>query len=34
MRPLPTPFPAPLGLHEERVRPEWLDCNDPMNVAY
>jgi acyl-CoA thioester hydrolase len=26
--------PAPLALHGERVRAEWLDYNDHMNVAY
>lgn len=25
---------APLALHEERVRPEWIDYNGHMNVAY
>jgi acyl-CoA thioester hydrolase len=30
----PSPTAAPLRLHEERVRPEWLDYNDHMNVAY
>lgn len=25
---------APLGLHRERVLPEWLDYNEHMNVAY
>ncbi len=29
-----TPVPAPLALHSERVRAEWLDYNDHMNVAY
>jgi len=28
------PIPAPLTLHEERVRGEWLDYNDHLNVAY
>ena len=26
--------PAPLELHHEAVRPEWLDYNGHMNVAY
>ena len=25
---------APLELHTDRVRPEWIDANDHMNVAY
>jgi acyl-CoA thioester hydrolase len=32
--PTERPIPAPLLLHEERVRGEWLDYNDHMNVAY
>ena len=32
--PTAIPVPAPLTLHEERVRAEWLDYNDHMNVAY
>lgn len=27
-------IPAPLQLHEETVRPEWIDYNGHMNVAY
>ena len=27
-------FPAPLDQHRERVRPEWIDYNGHMNVAY
>ncbi len=27
-------YPAPLILHRERVRDEWLDINAHMNVAY
>ncbi len=26
--------PAPLALHQEVVRPEWIDYNGHMNVAY
>ncbi len=26
--------PAPLALHRETVRPEWIDYNGHMNVAY
>ncbi|MDQ2101387.1 thioesterase family protein [Azospirillum isscasi] len=26
--------PAPLNLHRETVRPEWIDYNGHMNVAY
>ena len=26
--------PAPLSLHQEAVRPEWIDYNGHMNVAY
>jgi acyl-CoA thioester hydrolase len=26
--------PSPIVLHEERVRPEWIDYNGHMNVAY
>ena len=26
--------PAPLELHRERIRPEWIDYNGHMNVAY
>lgn len=29
-----TAVPAPLALHAETVRPEWLDYNGHMNVAY
>ena len=25
---------APLEIHTERVRPEWIDHNGHMNVAY
>jgi acyl-CoA thioester hydrolase len=28
------PIPAPLQLHTESVRPEWIDYNGHMNVAY
>lgn len=28
------PVPAPLVLHREVVRPEWIDYNEHMNVAY
>ena len=28
------PIPAPLELHTESVRPEWIDYNGHMNVAY
>ena len=28
------PVPAPLDLHREPVRPEWIDYNGHMNVAY
>ena len=28
------PIPAPLQLHQESVRPEWIDYNGHMNVAY
>jgi acyl-CoA thioester hydrolase len=35
MSSLTTAFiPAPLALHEEQVRAEWLDYNDHLNVAY
>ncbi len=27
-------FPTPFDRHRERVRPEWLDYNGHMNVAY
>ena len=27
-------IPAPLEIHTERVRPEWIDHNGHMNVAY
>ena len=27
-------IPAPLALHEETVRPEWIDYNGHMNVAF
>ena len=27
-------IPCPLALHEEPVRPEWIDYNGHMNVAY
>ncbi|MBM3558570.1 MAG: thioesterase-like protein [Alphaproteobacteria bacterium] len=27
-------IPAPLALFREAVRPEWIDCNGHMNVAY
>ncbi|SRR5579883_717633 len=27
-------IPAPLDLHRETVRPEWIDYNGHMNVAY
>jgi acyl-CoA thioester hydrolase len=27
-------IPAPLALHSEPVRPEWIDYNGHMNVAY
>lgn len=27
-------IPAPLSLHTETVRPEWIDYNGHMNVAY
>ena len=30
----PTTIPAPLELHCEVVRPEWIDYNGHMNVAY
>lgn len=26
--------PAPLELHRERIRPEWIDYNGHMNVSY
>lgn len=29
-----TAIPAPLDLHRETVRPEWIDYNGHMNVAY
>jgi acyl-CoA thioester hydrolase len=29
-----TPIPAPLDLHRETVRREWIDYNGHMNVAY
>lgn len=29
-----TVIPAPLALHAESVRPEWIDYNGHMNVAY
>lgn len=29
-----TPIPAPVDVHRETVRPEWIDYNDHMNVAY
>lgn len=29
-----TPIPAPLDLHREPVRREWIDYNGHMNVAY
>jgi len=29
-----TPEPAPLALHREHVRPEWIDYNGHMNMAY
>ncbi len=32
--PLPSPIPAPFDLHRETVRPEWIDYNGHMNVAY
>ncbi len=28
------PVPAPLVLHREAVRPDWIDYNGHMNVAY
>jgi acyl-CoA thioesterase FadM len=28
------PIPAPLDLHRETVRPEWIDYNGHMNVAF
>lgn len=28
------PFPAPLADHRETVRPDWIDYNGHMNVAY
>lgn len=28
------PIPAPLEIHTETVRPEWIDYNGHMNVAY
>lgn len=28
------PVPAPLEIHTETVRPEWIDYNGHMNVAY
>jgi acyl-CoA thioester hydrolase len=28
------PIPAPLQLHTESVRPDWIDYNGHMNVAY
>lgn len=28
------PFPAPLDRHRETVRPDWIDYNGHMNVAY
>ncbi|MEC8775044.1 MAG: thioesterase family protein, partial [Pseudomonadota bacterium] len=27
-------IPAPLALHEETVRPEWIDYNGHMSVAF
>jgi hypothetical protein len=27
-------FPTPIDRHRERVRPEWIDYNGHMNVAY
>nr|MBC8451738.1 thioesterase-like protein [Rhodospirillaceae bacterium] len=27
-------IPAPLEIHTETVRPEWIDHNGHMNVAY
>ena len=29
-----TPIPAPLDLHREIVRPDWIDYNGHMNVAF
>lgn len=29
-----TAFPAPIDRHREHVRPEWIDYNGHMNVAY
>jgi acyl-CoA thioester hydrolase len=31
---MPEQIPAPLDLHRETVRPEWIDYNGHMNVAY
>ncbi|MBI3451347.1 MAG: thioesterase family protein [Rhodospirillales bacterium] len=30
----PAQIPAPFDRHRETVRPEWIDYNDHMNVAY
>lgn len=31
---MPDVVPAPLALHRETVRPEWIDYNGHMNLAY
>jgi acyl-CoA thioester hydrolase len=31
---IPTPADAPLALYSETVRPEWIDYNGHMNLAY
>ena len=31
---MPGPFPAPFAEFEGEVRPEWIDSNDHLNLAY